>query len=134
MVQVAELVDGTTVTNLGGAPVNLGRRGQSLTANVTLTENDSGTLFLCNKAASLAITLPALITIGRQTRAWLAWLDGTLRSAAEDGLDMNEVMALPIPAEFRRLAVVEAEYRRSVGQLYPAYEQAALHRPRRSGP
>ncbi|HMV17135.1 MAG TPA: quinoprotein relay system zinc metallohydrolase 1 [Zoogloea sp.] len=70
----------------------------------------------------------------RQTRAWLAWLDGTLRSAAEDGLDMNEVMALPIPAEFRRLAVVEAEYRRSVGQLYPAYEQAALHRPRRSGP
>mgnify|MGYP000488167811 CR=1 FL=1 len=34
----------------------------------------------------------------------------------------------------RRLAVVEAEYRRSVGQLYPAYEQAALHRPRRSGP
>ena len=70
----------------------------------------------------------------RQTRAWLAWLDGTLRSAAEDGLDMNEVMALPIPAEFRRLAVVETEYRRSVGQLYPAYEQAALHRPRRSGP
>ena len=34
----------------------------------------------------------------------------------------------------RPVAVVEAEYRRSVGQLYPAYEQAALHRPRRSGP
>lgn len=69
----------------------------------------------------------------RQTRAWLAWLDRQLRQAANDGLDMTEVLALPLPAEFRSLAVVDAEYRRSVGQLYPAYEQAALsgdrHKP-----
>lgn len=64
----------------------------------------------------------------RQTRAWLAWLDETLRQAAEEGLDMTEVLALPLPAGFRRLAVSEAEYRRSVGQLYPAYEQRALAR------
>lgn len=62
----------------------------------------------------------------RQTRAWLVWLDRQLRQAAEDGLDMTEVLALPLPPEFRGLAVVEAEYRRSVGQLYPAYEQRAL--------
>ncbi len=64
-------------------------------------------------------------------RAWLAWLDRQLRQAAEDGLDMTEVLALPLPAEFRGLAVVNAEYRRSVGQLYPAYEQRALSGERR---
>jgi len=80
MVQVAELVDGTTVTNLGGAPVNLGRRVQSLTANVTLTKNDSGTLFLCNKAASLAITLPALITIDVGT-----WFEFYVQTAVSGG-------------------------------------------------
>ena len=67
----------------------------------------------------------------RQTKAWLAWLDRHLRQAADDGLDMTEVLALPLPAEFRGLAVVDAEYRRSVGQLYPAYEQRALSRERR---
>ena len=67
----------------------------------------------------------------RQTKAWLAWLDHQLRQAADDGLDMTEVLALPLPAEFRGLAVVDAEYRRSVGQLYPAYEQRALSRERR---
>ncbi|WP_374244875.1 quinoprotein relay system zinc metallohydrolase 1 [Zoogloea sp.] len=62
----------------------------------------------------------------RQTRAWLRWLDDTLRQAAEAGLDMTEVLAQPLPPEHRRLAVSEAEYRRSAGQLYPAYEQRAL--------
>lgn len=68
----------------------------------------------------------------RQTRAWLSWIDSNLRQAAEDGLDMTEVLAIQPPAEFRRLAVVEAEYRRSVGQLYPAYEQQALARSGRN--
>ena len=62
----------------------------------------------------------------RQTRAWLGWLDHTLRQAADEGLDMTEALALPLPVEFRRLAVADAEYRRSVGQLYPAFEQQAL--------
>lgn len=62
----------------------------------------------------------------RQTRAWLAWLDRRLRQAADEGLDMTEVLALPLPPEFRQLAVADAEFRRSVGQLYPAYEQQAL--------
>lgn len=62
----------------------------------------------------------------RQTRAWLGWLDRTLRQAADEGLDMTEALALPLPVEFRRLAVADAEYRRSVGQLYPALEQQTL--------
>ena len=62
----------------------------------------------------------------RQTRAWLNWLQGAMRDAARAGLDMNEVLALPLPAEFADLPVAASEYRRSVGHLFPAAEQEAL--------
>ena len=64
----------------------------------------------------------------KQTRAWLNWLRQTLRDAAIAGLDMNEVLALPLPAEFAKLPVAASEYRRSVGHLFPAAEQDALKR------
>lgn len=50
-------------TSLSGSPFNKVTRVESLTANRTVTEFDGGTLFLCNKAASLAITLPSLENI-----------------------------------------------------------------------
>ena len=62
----------------------------------------------------------------RQTRAWLLWLQGAMRQAARAGLDMNEVLALPLPAEFAALSVAASEYRRSVGHLFPAAELEAL--------
>lgn len=62
----------------------------------------------------------------RQTRAWLEWLQRTLRESAAAGLDMNEVLAQPLPPEFARLPVAASEYRRSVGHLFPAAEQEAL--------
>lgn len=62
----------------------------------------------------------------RQTRDYLRWLDRTLREAAASGLDMNEVLALPLPPVWRRMAVSEAEYGRSVSHLYPAAEEAVL--------
>ncbi|PKO86512.1 MAG: MBL fold metallo-hydrolase [Betaproteobacteria bacterium HGW-Betaproteobacteria-12] len=62
----------------------------------------------------------------RQTRAWLVWLQGALQRAAGDGLDMNEVLARPLPDEFAALPVAASEYRRSVGHLFPAVEQHAL--------
>jgi uncharacterized sulfatase len=62
----------------------------------------------------------------RQTRAWLLWLRGAMQQAARDGLDMNEVLALPLPAEFASLPVAASEYRRSVGHLFPAAELEAL--------
>lgn len=62
----------------------------------------------------------------RQTRAWLSWLDQAMRQAAADGLDLNEVLARPLPAEFAGMAVGVREYRRSVGHLFPAAEQEAL--------
>jgi uncharacterized sulfatase len=62
----------------------------------------------------------------RLTRAWLNWLTAALRDAAKAGLDMNEVLARPLPAEFASLPVAVSEYRRSVGHLFPAAEQDAL--------
>jgi uncharacterized sulfatase len=64
----------------------------------------------------------------RQTRAWLEWLAATMRAGAEAGLDMTEMLARPIPPQFRGLAEVEREYRRSVVHLYPAAEQAVLEK------
>ncbi len=62
----------------------------------------------------------------RQTRAWLVWLQQSLHDAAAAGLDMNEVLARPLPPEFADLPVAASEYRRSVGHLFPAAEQAVL--------
>jgi len=62
----------------------------------------------------------------RQTRAWLLWLQGSMKQAAEAGLDMNEVLARPLPPEFADLPVAASEYRRSVGHLFPAAEEAVL--------
>ncbi len=62
----------------------------------------------------------------RQTRAWLQWLERTMTDAAAAGLEMNEVLALPLPPEFAELPVAASEYRRSVGHLFPAAEQQAL--------
>jgi quinoprotein relay system zinc metallohydrolase 1 len=62
----------------------------------------------------------------RQTRAWLTWLTATMRDSAKAGLDMNDVLARPLPAEFAGMPMAESEYRRSVGHLFPAAEQDAL--------
>lgn len=62
----------------------------------------------------------------RRTRAWLNWLQDAMRDAARAGLDMNDMLARPLPAEFADLAVAASEYRRSVGHLFPAAETEAL--------
>ena len=61
-----------------------------------------------------------------QTHAYLEWLETTLKSGAEQGLDMNEVMQTPIPAQFKDVALASHELRRSVAHLYPALETAVL--------
>lgn len=62
----------------------------------------------------------------RRTRAWLTWLQGAMRESARAGLEMNEVLLRPLPAEFAGLPVAASEYRRSVGHLFPAAETEAL--------
>lgn len=61
-----------------------------------------------------------------QTLDWLQWLDARLRESAAQGLDMSEVLRLPIPARFARWAALQAEYARNVSTLYPRYESEPL--------
>ncbi len=63
-----------------------------------------------------------------QTRDWLTWLRATLKRAAEDGLDMSEAMALPIPDRFRTMALAREELVRSVVHLYPRLERDTMRR------
>ena len=60
------------------------------------------------------------------TQAYLHWLDQALGDAARQGFDMNDVLRMPVPAEFRQWAAFETEFTRNVANLYPRYEQAAL--------
>ncbi|MCE2681199.1 MAG: quinoprotein relay system zinc metallohydrolase 1 [Burkholderiales bacterium] len=63
-----------------------------------------------------------------QTLDYLRWLDGLFTSAANQGLEINQVMRLPIPERFSKMAAMPAEYHRTVATLYPAYETAAFGR------
>lgn len=58
-----------------------------------------------------------------QTRAYLRWLDRSFDDAARRGLEMTEVLALPVPPEFRAMAAFETEFGRNVVHLYPRYEE-----------
>ena len=66
-----------------------------------------------------------------ETRDWLRWLSTTLRSSAERGLDLSEVLHQPVPERFARWAAQPAELQRSLAQWYPRYEQRALAAPLR---
>ncbi len=61
-----------------------------------------------------------------QTRQFVTWLDSTFTRAAETGLDMTEVLQLPMPTQFKAWAAVDTEYIRNVAHLYKFYEQKAL--------
>jgi quinoprotein relay system zinc metallohydrolase 1 len=61
-----------------------------------------------------------------QTRRYLQWLDGHFRQAAQRGLEMNELLRAPVPAEFKAWAAFDTEYLRNVAHLYPLYEREAL--------
>ena len=61
-----------------------------------------------------------------QTLDWLQWLDARLTQSAAQGLDISEVLRLPVPERFARWAALQAEYARNVTTLYPAYESRQL--------
>ncbi len=62
------------------------------------------------------------------TRAFLQWLDGHFRQAAQAGWEMNELLRAPVPAPFNTWAAIDTEYVRNVAHLYPRYEREALRR------
>ncbi|AOF86765.1 putative zn-dependent hydrolase/glyoxylase [Hydrogenophaga sp. RAC07] len=64
-----------------------------------------------------------------QTRDWLRWLTAHMRESAERGLDLSEVLRLPVPERFKAWAAQPAELHRSITQWYPRYEQQVLGGP-----
>ena len=62
----------------------------------------------------------------KQTTAYLEWLEKTLRTAADQGLDMVEIQALPMPAKFAAMGAMPQEFHRSVSHLFPDIELEAL--------
>ena len=63
----------------------------------------------------------------KQTRDWLRWLDETLGVSATRGMDMAEVMRLPLPERFEAMPLARSEFERSVSHLYGRYEQRLLN-------
>lgn len=63
-----------------------------------------------------------------QTLGYLEWLQQRLQRSFEAGLDITEVMELPIPARFENFSLSRDEYQRSVHNLYPAIEAQNLPR------
>ncbi|GAA0686111.1 quinoprotein relay system zinc metallohydrolase 2 [Marinobacterium maritimum] len=61
-----------------------------------------------------------------QMKDYLMWLDSTLRSSAERGMSMTEVMAQPIPERFNSIALRRAEFERTVFHLYANYEESVF--------
>jgi quinoprotein relay system zinc metallohydrolase 1 len=61
-----------------------------------------------------------------QTRAYIDWLETTLKSAAREGLDMIEIMDLPLPDAFATMGAQPQEFHRSVVHLYPDIEKQLL--------
>jgi uncharacterized sulfatase len=62
-----------------------------------------------------------------QTRDWLTWLDDVLMRSAASGMDMAEVMVLPLPERFERMPLARSEFERSVAHLYRRYEEQTLN-------
>jgi quinoprotein relay system zinc metallohydrolase 1 len=65
----------------------------------------------------------------QQTRDWLQWLTALMQGSAERGLDLGEVLRLPVPERFAAWAAMPAELHRSLTQWYPRHEQRALGGP-----
>lgn len=61
-----------------------------------------------------------------QMLGYLRWLDTTLKSAAEQGKSMHEVMQTRLPAEMMGINLGKQEFLRSVVHLYPDYEEDAF--------
>jgi quinoprotein relay system zinc metallohydrolase 1 len=57
-----------------------------------------------------------------QTRRWLETIEPQIRKAFDDGLDVAEATALPLPDWTVHVALARYEYERSVMHLYPKFE------------
>tara|TARA_R110002033_G_scaffold9971_1_gene32603 strand:+ start:80120 stop:81028 length:909 start_codon:yes stop_codon:yes gene_type:complete len=58
--------------------------------------------------------------------AYLNYLDNTLKHSARNGLDIFEILARPIPKEFKNFTMFKEEFERSIINLYPKYEKRRM--------
>ena len=61
-----------------------------------------------------------------QTRDWLLAIRDVIERCFNEGLDMTEAMAAPLPAGLQQIALARYEFTRSVMHLYPKLESAKL--------
>lgn len=66
-----------------------------------------------------------------QTRDWLQWLGRLMADSAGRGIDLSELLRVPVPARFARWGAQPAELQRSLVQWYPGHERRALERAQR---
>lgn len=62
----------------------------------------------------------------KQTRDYLNWLETTLTDAANEGLDMVEIMETDVPAKYASMGAMPQEFHRSVSHLFPAIERKVM--------
>ena len=62
-----------------------------------------------------------------KTSNYLIWLDESLKNAALQGMDVNEVLRQEVPSEFKEMAAFKTEYLRNVMHLYPEYEKQVFN-------
>ena len=61
-----------------------------------------------------------------QTRDWLAAVESIIRDAFERGLDIGEVVQLPLPEWTGKVALARYEFERTVNHFYPKLEAGLL--------
>lgn len=61
-----------------------------------------------------------------QTHRWLDFVDGAITKHFNEGLDINEIMATPMPDWTKDIAVARYEYQRSSMHLMPRLEMTRL--------
>ena len=125
------LLDERTGTLIGGDLLFLDRAPSTPTANLARWRESLDALARFPHEAAIpghGPFDPGGIRAIAQTRDWLDWLDATLRTAVQSGLDMVEAGTLPIPDRFATMAAARYELQRSVAHLYPALEAELLPR------
>lgn len=69
-----------------------------------------------------------------ETRDYLNWLKQRLQQAARNGLDMPELLTMPLPAEYAAMPMAQTEYRRSIAHLFRGIEIGVLGTATREEP
>ncbi len=127
----ADLVlwDKTTGVVFAGGIVFADRVPTTPHANITEWLKSLETVSKWNTSKQIKVLVPSHGPYSKgldgidQTKEYLTWLDQSFKNAALQGMDISEVLRLPVPYKFRGFAALKPEYLRNVTHLYPTYEK-----------